>query len=56
MAHGVHLATVAVLRMERLAADALGPLYETHKAEIPRQPVIHADEMKFHIGGENGWL
>lgn len=55
-AHGVRLSTAAVLRMERWAAESVDPLYETLKAEIPRQPVIHADETKFRIGGENGWL
>ncbi|MGI0128939.1 MAG: IS66 family transposase [Thermoplasmata archaeon] len=55
-AHGVRLSTAAVLKMERWSAEAVGPLYETLKAQIPRQPVIHADETKFRIGGENGWL
>jgi transposase len=55
-AHGVKVSTAAVLKMERWSAESLGPLYETLKAEIPRQPVIHADETKFRIGGENGWL
>ena len=26
------------------------------KPQLPQQPVIHADETKFRIGGENGWL
>ncbi len=55
-AHGVHLTTAAVLKMERWAAESLGPLYETLKAQVPQQPVIHADETKFRIGGANGWL
>jgi transposase len=55
-AHGVRLTTAAVLKMERLAAESVDPLYETLKAQIPQQPVIHADETKFRIGGENGWL
>ena len=55
-AHRVHLTTAAVLKMERWGAESLGPLYETLKAQIVLQPVIHADETKFRIGGENGWL
>ncbi|MGI0156651.1 MAG: IS66 family transposase, partial [Thermoplasmata archaeon] len=55
-AHGVRLSTAAVLKMERWSAEAVGPLYETLKAQIPLQPVIHADETKFRVGGENGWL
>lgn len=55
-AHGVRLSTASVLKMERWSAEAVGPLYETLKAQIPQQPVIHADETKFRVGGENGWL
>jgi transposase len=55
-AHGVHLTAAAVLKMERWAAESLGPLYEAFKAQVARQPVVHADETKFRIGGENGWL
>lgn len=55
-AHGVRLTTAAVLKMEQLAAHSVDPLYGTLKAELPHQPVIHADETKFRIGGENGWL
>jgi transposase len=55
-AHGVHLSTAAVLKMERSAAESVAPLYESLKAQVASQPVIHADETKFRIGGENGWL
>ncbi len=55
-AHGVRLSTASVLKMERWSAESLGPLYETLKAQIPHQPVIHADETKFRVGGQNGWL
>jgi transposase len=55
-AHGVRLTTAAVLKMEQLAAHSVDPLYGALKAELPQQPVIHADETKFRIGGENGWL
>ncbi len=55
-AHGVHLTTAAVLKMEQWGAEALGPLYETLKAQVAHQPVVHADETKFRVGGENGWM
>jgi transposase len=55
-AHGVRLSTAAVLKMERWAAESVDPLYATLKAQLPQQPVIHADETKFRVGGENGWL
>ena len=55
-AHGIHLSTAAVLKMERWAADSVAPLYEALKAQVADQPVVHADETKFRIGGENGWL
>ncbi|MCI4320650.1 MAG: IS66 family transposase [Thermoplasmata archaeon] len=55
-AHGVHLSTAAVLKMERWAAESVAPLYESLKAQVADHAVIHADETKFRIGGENGWL
>jgi transposase len=55
-AHGVHLSTAAVLKMERWAAESVAPLYESLKAQVADQAVIHADETKFRVGGENGWL
>ena len=46
-AHGIHLSTAAVLKMERWAADSVAPLYEALKAQVADQPVVHADETKF---------
>lgn len=42
--------------MEQWAAEALGPLYESLKAQVRHVPVVHGDETSFRIGGENGWL
>jgi transposase len=53
---GVRLSTAAVLKMERWAAESLAPLYESLKSQVADQAVIHEDETKFHVGGENGWL
>jgi transposase len=55
-AHGVPLSTAAVLKMERWAAESVAPLYESLKSQVADQAVIHADETKFRVGGENGWL
>ena len=55
-AHGVHVSPAAVLKMESWAAEALGPLYESLKAQVRHVPVVHADETSFRINGENGWL
>jgi len=55
-AHGVRLSTAAVLKLERWAAEALGDLYEVLKAEVRKAPVVGADETKFRIAGENGWM
>jgi transposase len=55
-AHGVRLSTAAVLQLERWAAEALGDLYEVLKAEVRKAPVVGADETKFRIAGENGWM
>jgi transposase len=55
-AHGIHLSTAAVLKMERWAAESVAPLYESLKAQVAHQSVVHADETKFRVGGENGWM
>lgn len=55
-AHGVRLTTAAVLKLERWAAEALGELYDRLKAEVRNAPVVGADETKFRIAGENGWM
>ncbi|MCI4327132.1 MAG: IS66 family transposase [Thermoplasmata archaeon] len=55
-AHGIHLSTAAVLKLERWAAESVAPLYESLKAQVADQPGTHADETKFRMGGENGRL
>ncbi len=55
-AHGVHVSPAAILKMEHWAAEALGPLYESLKAQVRHVPVVHGDETSFRIRGENGWL
>lgn len=54
--HGVELSSATVLNMERWAANALGPLYERLKEEVRRHDVVQADETKFRVRGENGWM
>jgi transposase len=54
--HGVTVSPAAVLKMERSAAEALGPLYEGLKLQLNSIPVIHGDETSFRIGGQNGWM
>jgi transposase len=55
-AHGVHVSSAAILKMENWAAETLGPLYESLKAQVRHVPVVHGDETSFRINGENGWL
>lgn len=55
-AHGVRLSTAAVLKLESWAAEALGDLYEVLKAQVHQAPVVGADETKFRVNGENGWM
>jgi transposase len=55
-AHGVRVSPAALLKVENWAAEALGPLYESLKAQVRHVPVVHGDETSFRIGGENGWL
>ncbi len=54
--HGVEVSPAAVLKMERWAAEALGPLYEGLKEQVRTVPVVHGDETSFRIGGQNGWM
>jgi len=54
--HGVEVSPAAVLKMERSAAEALGPLYEGLKEQVRTVPVVHGDETSFRIGGQNGWM
>jgi transposase len=54
-AHGVRVSPPAVLKMEGWAAEALGPLYEGLKEQVPHVPAVHGDETSFRINGESGW-
>ncbi len=54
--HGVEVSPAAVLKMERSAAEALGPLYEGLKEQVRTASVVHGDETSFRIGGQNGWM
>jgi transposase len=54
--HGVEVSSAAVLKMERSAAEALGPLYEGLKEQVRTVPVVHGDETSFRVGGQNGWM
>ena len=54
--HGVEVSPAAVLKMERSAAEALGPLYEGLKEQVRTVPVVHGDETRFRVGGQNGWM
>jgi transposase len=54
--HGVEVSPAAVLKMERWAAEALGPLYEGLKQQVHMVPVVHGDETSFRIGGQNGGM
>lgn len=54
--HGVELSSATVLSMESFVANALGPLYERLKDQVRGHSVVHADETKFRVRGENGWL
>jgi transposase len=50
-AHGVRVSPAAVLKIENWGAEALGPLYESLKAQARYAPAVHADETRFRIGG-----
>ncbi len=54
--HGVVVSPAVVLKIERHAAEALGPLYEGLKEQVRTVPVVHGDETSFRIGGQNGWM
>jgi len=45
-----------ILKLERWVADTLKDDYNKLKVEIVKAKMVNADETKFRIGGENGWL
>lgn len=55
-AHGVHLSSSPILKMELHAATLFDPTYQALKSELLHQPVLGADETGFRIGGANGWM
>lgn len=42
--------------LEAWVSKCLGPMYEELRKQIQKAPVVGADESKFRINGENGWL
>ncbi len=52
--HRVELSPAAVLKIERWAAEALGPHYEGLKEQVRTVPEVHGDETSFRVGGQNG--
>lgn len=54
--HGVEVSPAAVRKMERSAAEALGTLNEGLREQVRTAQVVHGDETRFRVGGQNGWM
>jgi transposase len=53
---GVQLSHGAVIHVEAVVAEALGPLYAELLEELRKAKSVHADETSWRIDGEKHWL
>ncbi|MHA1744664.1 MAG: IS66 family transposase [Promethearchaeota archaeon] len=54
--YGIEISDGTVLKLEKWVAETLQDDYSNLKENIAKADVVNADETKFRIGGENGWL
>ena len=54
--YGIPTSDDTILKLEKWMADTLQDDYNKLKVEIVKAKMVNADETKFRIGGENGWL
>lgn len=54
--YGIKICDDTILELERWVAETLQEDYSNLKEEIVKSDTANADETKFRIGGENGWL
>lgn len=53
---GLSISEATILALERWVAEQLEPTYATLRAQVKGARVVEADETKFRINGQNGWL
>jgi len=54
--YGIKISDDTVLKLEKWVAETLQDDYSNLKEEIVKADCVNADETKFRVGGENGWL
>ncbi len=54
--YGIKISEATILKLEKWVADTFQEDYQKLKEEIINAKNINADETRFGIGGENGWL
>lgn len=54
--YGIEISDDTVLKLEKWVAETLQNDYSDLKEEIAKADLLNADETKFRVGGENGWL
>jgi len=54
--YDIQMSDDTILKLEKWMADTLQDDYNKLKEEIVKAKMVNADETKFRIGGENGWL
>ena len=55
-AYDVRISHGALVHMESVVAEALGPKYDELIAEVRKAKSVHVDETGWRIDGENNWL
>lgn len=55
-AFGLRLSHGALVHMEHVVSEALGPLYEELRKRVRDAKSVHADDTSWRINGENHWL
>jgi|TARA_Y100000031_G_C8219321_1_gene385016 transposase len=54
--YGIKMCDATVLSLEKWVADTLRDDYEMLKQEVVKASTVGADETRFRVGGDNGWL
>lgn len=53
---GLSISEATILALEAWVAERLGASYEKLRAEVKEAPSLQADETRFRINGQNGWM
>ena len=53
---GLSISEASILALEAWVAERLGEEYARLRSEVKTAPVVGADETRFRISGQNGWM